>query len=332
MTRLKKHFSVGAGWGRPRALKAVDDVSFEVGEGEAFGIVGESGSGKSTLAMSIVRLYEPTDGAIRFLGRDIAHLSQRELRPLRRGVQMIFQDTKASLNPRLRVRDCVAEPLITHGVAPRERQARLVRLMELVGLGPEYLDRFPHELSGGQRQRVGIARALAIEPKLIIADEPVSALDVSIQAQILNLLKTLQRDLKLTFILISHELGVVSYFCDRVAVMYLGRIVEMGPTESVLSSPRHPYTRALVNAIPNPDPRARRQPVPLRGEIPSPLDPPPGCPFHTRCPVKIGPICETEEPSPRPVHGTGWAACHLLDDASRPSELPDLARSADSSF
>jgi oligopeptide/dipeptide ABC transporter ATP-binding protein len=310
---LRKHFSLQVGGFRRRAaqvVRAVDGVSFRVEQGEALGLVGESGSGKSTLARTILRLYEPTSGSIEFNGVEIAHLSQRELRPYRRKMQMVFQDTKSSLNPRLRLRDIIAEPLITYRL--RSRPAKVAELMAMVGLGEEYLGRYPHQLSGGQRQRVGVARAIALDPELIIADEPVSALDVSIQAQILNLLKGLQRRLRLTFILVAHDFGVVSHFADRVAVMYLGRVVELGPTETMMTGPSHPYTRALLAAVPNPDPRITGERIVLAGEIPSPLNPPGGCPFHTRCPVKIGRICEEEAPPEYATGDSGWAACHLL--------------------
>jgi oligopeptide/dipeptide ABC transporter ATP-binding protein len=312
VTDVKKHFPVRKDktWGgETKLLKAVDGVTFSVERGEAFGLVGESGSGKSTLARTILRLYEPTSGTMTFRGVDISQLPEKELRPLRRHMQMIFQDTKSSLNPRLRIKDIIAEPLITHKL-PHTRD-RLEALIKRAGLGEQFLDRFPHQLSGGQRQRIGIARALALDPELIVADEPVSALDVSIQAQILNLMKSLQEEGQ-TFILIAHDVSVVTYFCQRVAVMYLGRVVEMGPGRDVMEEPQHPYTQALVSAVPHPDPRSRRKRIVLQGEIPSPMNPPKGCSFHTRCPVKIGRICEEEAPPPYPRANGGWAACHLL--------------------
>ncbi|MCC6943147.1 MAG: ABC transporter ATP-binding protein [Thermomicrobiales bacterium] len=313
VTDLSKHFSLRKErlWGgEPQVLRAVDNVTFEVGRGESFGLVGESGSGKSTLARSILRLHEPTSGRIVFRGTDITHLPERDLRPLRRHMQMVFQDTKSSLNPRLRIRDIVAEPLVTHKLP--HSAADVNELMDKAGLSEVFLDRFPHQLSGGQRQRVGIARALALSPELIVADEPVSALDVSIQAQILNLLKVLQSEMGITFLLIAHDISVVTYFCQRVAVMYLGKVVELGPSREVMGNPSHPYTRALVSAVPRTDPRSRRSRIVLRGEIPSPLSPPTGCPFHTRCPVKIGPICSEVAPPAYPTASGGWAACHLL--------------------
>jgi oligopeptide/dipeptide ABC transporter ATP-binding protein len=322
VTDVAKHFPVRKEHlfgGEKKVLKAVDGVTFSVEQGESFGLVGESGSGKSTLARTILRLYEPTTGTVRFRGVDISQISERELRPLRRHMQMIFQDTKSSLNPRLKIRDIIAEPLITHHL-PHTRD-RLESLIKRSGLNETFLDRFPHTLSGGQRQRIGIARALALEPELIVADEPVSALDVSIQAQILNLMKSLQQESGLTFILIAHDVSVVTYFCQRVAVMYLGRVVEMGPGKAVMQSPHHPYTQALVTAVPHPDPRSRRSRIVLQGEIPSPLNPPKGCPFHTRCPVKIGRICEEQVPPPYPTPNGGWAACHLLANRSTGAAL-----------
>ena len=313
---LTMHFPVkGSLWGaRGGAVRAVDGVSFTVDQGEAFGLVGESGSGKSTLARTLMRLHRPTAGAIRFAGRDLAGAAEHELRPVRRDMQMIFQDTKSSLNPRLRVRDIIAEPLITHGL--EHRREAVLALLHQVGLDDRHVDRFPHQLSGGQRQRVGIARALALSPKFIVADEPVSALDVSIQAQILNLMKRLQRELGIAFLLIAHDISVVSYFCDRVAVMYLGRIVEIGPGRTVMRMPSHPYTQALVSAVPFPDPTLERSRITLRGEIPSPLNPPPGCRFHTRCPVRIGAICDEEPPPTYETAAGGTAGCHLLAPGS----------------
>ena len=310
---LATHFPVkGALWGGGRgAVRAVDGVSFTIAPGEAFGLVGESGSGKSTLARTLMRLHKPTAGTAHFSGIDLAHASERELRPVRRDMQMIFQDTKSSLNPRLRVRNIVAEPLITHDLD--HSRSAILALLHQVGLDERHIDRFPHQLSGGQRQRVGIARALALRPRFIIADEPVSALDVWIQAQILNLMKRLQRELGITFLLIAHDVSVVSYFCDRIAVMYLGRIVEVGPGRTLMREPSHPYTQALVSAVPLPDPALERSRVPLRGEIPSPLNPPAGCRFHTRCPVRIGPVCDDEQPQDYPTPVAGTASCHLLD-------------------
>ena len=310
---LATHFPVkGTLWGGGGGVvRAVDGVSFSVARGEAFGLVGESGSGKSTLARTLMRLHKPTAGTAHFAGIDLVGASERELRPVRRDMQMIFQDTKSSLNPRLRVRNIIAEPLITHDLD--HARPAILALLHQVSLDERHIDRFPHQLSGGQRQRVGIARALALRPKLIVADEPVSALDVSIQAQILNLMKRLQRELGIAFLLIAHDVSVVSYFCDRIAVMYLGRIVEVGPGRTLMQKPSHPYTQALVSAVPLPDPTLERRRVTLRGEIPSPLNPPAGCHFHTRCPVRIGPICDDEQPPDYPTPAAGKAGCHLLD-------------------
>ncbi len=314
---LATHFPVRGALRRTGGgvVRAVDGVSFSVAAGEAFGLVGESGSGKSTLARTLMRLHRPTSGTASFAGVDLARAGERELRPLRRDMQMIFQDTKSSLNPRLRVRNIVAEPLITHDLD--HGRPALLSLLHQVGLDERHIERFPHQLSGGQRQRVGIARALALRPRFIIADEPVSALDVSIQAQILNLMKRLQRELGIAFLLIAHDVSVVSYFCDRIGVMYLGRIVEIGPGRTLMQQPSHPYTRALVSAVPLPDPTLERGRVTLRGEIPSPLNPPAGCRFHTRCPVRIGAICDDVQPPDYPTPTAGMAGCHLLDPQRR---------------
>ncbi|MBM3289132.1 MAG: ATP-binding cassette domain-containing protein [Candidatus Hydrogenedentes bacterium] len=268
-------------------VRAVDGVTLHVGAGETVGLVGESGCGKSTLARSVVRLIHPTTGSIRFDGRDLATLPRAELRALRPSIQMVFQDPYASLNPRMTVFDALAEPMIAHGLATRrDAPARVAGLMERVGLAARWVRKYPHEFSGGQRQRIAIARALALRPKLAIADEPVSALDVSVQAQILNLIAELCREEQLSLLLISHDLSVVKHLSDRIAVMYLGRIVELGPAEDVYYRPRHPYTRALINAVPVPDPSRKRHRAAalLQGDPPSPLDPPAGCAFHPRCP------------------------------------------------
>ena len=312
---LVKHFPIKAGIvfdheiGR---VRAVDGVSFDVAEGETLGLVGESGCGKSTLCRSILQLLEPTSGSVRFDGREIVGLRGRRLQPLRREMQMIFQDPYASLNPRKRVGDIVGDPLRLHGLASGQELKRQVQeLLERVGLGPEHYGRFPHEFSGGQRQRIGIARALALRPKLIIADEPVSALDVSIQAQIINLLDELQDEFKLTYVFVAHDLGVIRHVSDRIAVMYLGKIVEIGPAERVYSNPIHPYTLSLLASLPIPDPRENRQrePMVLEGDLPSPADPPDACRFHTRCPYATE-ICSEVEPE-LVHHGHGhWAACH----------------------
>jgi oligopeptide/dipeptide ABC transporter ATP-binding protein len=292
-------YPVRSGWlGRSRRLQAVNDVSFEVATGETVGLVGESGCGKSTIARALLGLEKPCAGTIRFANRDVTRAAGDELRFLRRGVQMVFQDPYGSLNPRLRIGAVLAEVLAANtSLRPLARQARVLQLLELVGLGREHINRFPHQLSGGQRQRVGIARALAVEPKLILADEPVSALDVSVQAQVINLFLDLQTRLELAYLFIAHDLAMVEYLSDRVLVMYLGRIVEAAPTASLFRSPRHPYTRALLAAIPDVANTARRAaPNPLAGDVPSPLAPPSGCAFHPRCPLAQE-ICKRKNPA-----------------------------------
>jgi oligopeptide transport system ATP-binding protein len=315
VNNLVKHFPIKSGLlidHQVGAVQAVDDVSFDVREGETLGLVGESGCGKSTLCRTIVKLLEPTSGSIRFEGTEIAELSRKNLRPLRRQMQMIFQDPYASLNPRKRVGQIVGDPLKLHGMASGSSLKREVQeLLERVGLSAEHYNRFPHEFSGGQRQRIGIARALALRPRLVIADEPVSALDVSIQAQIINLLDDLQDEFKLTYVFVAHDLGVVRHVADRVAVMYLGKIVEIGPADDVYENPIHPYTVSLLSAVPIPDPRENRERehVVLEGDVPSPANPPAACRFHTRCP-RASDICSEVEPDlveHRPRH---WAACH----------------------
>jgi oligopeptide/dipeptide ABC transporter ATP-binding protein len=313
------------------AVHAVDGVSFDINEGETFGLVGESGCVKSTLARVITRLHEPTAGSVRFRGQDISGLSSRELKPLRRELQMIFQDPYSSLNPRKTVGSIIGEPFAIHGMltGAGERKRAVQELMEQVGLNPEHYNRFPHEFSGGQRQRIGVARAIALKPKLIVADEPVSALDVSIQAQILNLLKDLQRELGLTIVFIAHDLSVVRYMCDRIAVMYLGKIVELADSEALYSHPRHPYTGALMSAVPVPSPgkTLQRQGRVLGGDVPSPTNPPPACRFHTRCP-KCQEVCTLEEPLLEPKEGGNVAACHFpLTDAEVLERVPS-ARAA----
>jgi oligopeptide/dipeptide ABC transporter ATP-binding protein len=313
-TDVHRHFGVrGTGVVRREiaAVRAVDGVSLEVRAGETLGLVGESGCGKSTLGRALLRLTDLTSGRIEFEGRDISALSRSALRPVRREMQMVFQDPYASLNPRKRVSSIVGMPLRIHKACPRgEIPERVRELLRLVGLRPEHADRYPHEFSGGQRQRIGIARALALRPKLVIADEPVSALDVSVQAQVVNLLEDLQDELGLTYVFVAHDLSVVRQVSDRIAVMYLGKLVELGPAERVSSLPVHPYTEALLSAVPVPDPDARRERIVLRGDVPSPISPPSGCRFHPRCPHATD-ICRTEEPPLVPHLPNGHlAACH----------------------
>ncbi len=326
---LKRYFAAGPArlFGRAATqVKAVDDVSFALAAGETLGLVGESGCGKSTLGRTILRLIEPTAGEIRYEGRDIVGLHGGALRELRRHLQMVFQDPYSSLNPRLRVGAAIREPLdIYREGTAAERRQRVDELLDLVGLNPSFAARYPHELSGGQRQRVGIAAALALKPRVIVADEPVSALDVSVQAQILNLLHRVQQEMRLALIFISHNLSVVEHVSDRVAVMYLGKIVETAPTATLFAAPQHPYTKVLLAAIPVPDPTRQLRPVPLTGEIPSPLDPPRGCHFHPRCPEALE-VCGRVEPSLQ-EYALGCAvACHV---AARRLGLPNPIEDTD---
>jgi len=317
---LKKHFPISSGIILQRqvgAVKAVDDVSFNIYRGETLGMVGESGCGKSTTGRTVLQLYKPTEGSVVFEGQELTTMGSQDLRKMRRRMQMIFQDPFASLNPRMSVGSIVSEPLRIHKTITNkaEMQEYVEALLERVGLNPYYVNRYPHEFSGGQRQRIGIARALALRPSFIVADEPISALDVSIQAQVVNLLEELQDEFNLTYLFIAHDLSMVRHICDRVAVMYLGKIVEMGPTEEVYENPLHPYTQALLSAVPVPDPmvEATRQRIILRGDVPSPARPPIGCNFNTRCPVAIEGICY-QEPDPPLIEITPghFAACHRV--------------------
>lgn len=314
---LKKHFPIKRGIFRREvgAVKAVDGVNFDIFRGDTFGLVGESGCGKSTTGRVILRLYEATDGKIIFEGKEITEISQKEMRKLRPRMQMIFQDPHASLNPRMTVGSIVGEPLSEHSnMKGNERRERVEELLELVGLDPAFSNRYPHEFSGGQRQRIGIARALALNPDFIICDEPIAALDVSIQAQVVNLLEELQDKLGLTYLFISHDLSMIRHIADRLAVMYLGKIVELTDQESLYREPLHPYTQALLSAVPIADPvlEEKREQIILVGDIPSPANPPTGCRFHTRCPISVE-ICSQEEPEWRELRPGHMVACHLAE-------------------
>ena len=312
---LQKYFPVTRGIRQKTEgmLKAVDGISFDLYRGETLGLVGESGCGKTTAGRTIVRLYEPTGGTVRLHGQDIFSLSEKEMLPVRRQIQMIFQDPYSSLNPRMTVGDTITEALEIHGLAAGRRNERVGELLDMVGLGHEMAGRYPHEFSGGQRQRIGVARALAVEPQVIICDEPVSALDVSIQAQVINLLEELQEKLGLTYLFISHDLAVVRHISHRVAVMYLGKLVEVAPSDQIYDNPLQPYTEALMSAIPIPDPKveSQRQRIILTGDVASPIDLPPGCRFASRCP-KVEDRCRQEEPAMVDVGGGHLVACHLV--------------------
>jgi oligopeptide transport system ATP-binding protein len=314
ISHVRVHFPVQSGLFRgPRAwVKAVDDVSFDLAPGETLGLVGESGCGKTTLGRAIMRLIEPTAGNIRFDGTDITGLKGSALRALRRGFQMIFQDPFGSLDPRMTVGEILGEALEIHDLArePAVRQRRIGDLLEAVGLSASHIQRYPHEFSGGQRQRIGIARALAVEPRLIVCDEPVSALDVSVQAQIVNLLQDLQRERGLAYLFVAHDLAVIEHISRRVMVMYLGQVMELAEAKSLVQSPKHPYTQALISAVPSLSEPSRRQRTVLGGDVPSPINPPAGCPFHPRCPVAED-RCRVEKPVLRPLNSTHWVACHL---------------------
>jgi peptide/nickel transport system ATP-binding protein len=325
---LRKYFPIQKGVTRRVVghVRAVDDVSFEIREGETLGLVGESGCGKTTAARSILRAHVPTGGEILFRTAggepvDLARLSRRELGPLRRQIQMIFQDPYASLNPRMTISDIVGEPLLVNGLKDRRaRTERVTEMLQLVGLRPEYMQRFPHAFSGGQRQRIGIARALALHPRLVVADEPVSALDVSVQAQILNLMLDLQRQLRLTYLFIGHNLSVVKHVCDRVAVMYVGKIVESATAQELFSAPKHPYTAALMAAVPVPDPRRRIGGVELQGEVASPANPPSGCYFHPRCPHAVD-LCRTQAPVLEEISPGHLVRCHRARELTLQREM-----------
>ena len=312
---LVKQFPISGGiFGRVvDRVHAVDGVSFDLAAGETLGVVGESGCGKSTTGRCILRLIEPTSGEVWFEGKSVTKASKTELRALSRDMQIIFQDPYASLNPRMTVSAIIGEALTIHKLTktPQEYEARIVQLLQTVGLNADHMRRYPHEFSGGQRQRIGIARALAVNPKLLVCDEAVSALDVSIQAQVINLLEDLQEQFKLTYVFIAHDLSVVEHISDRVAVMYLGRIVELAPAQALYISPLHPYTEALLSAVPIPDPSIKRRRIMLQGDVPSPINPPSGCHFHTRCPIAQKPLCNTETPLLKQTGDGHFVACHL---------------------
>jgi oligopeptide transport system ATP-binding protein len=314
--KLQKYFPIRKGIVVQRHVgdvKAVDGVSFDIRRGETLGMVGESGCGKSTTGRTILRLLEPTAGKVTFEGKVLNDLSGEEMRKMRSEMQMIFQDPYASLNPRMRVGDIIGEPILIHGISNRvEREKRVRKLLDVVGLSPYHGARYPHEFSGGQRQRIGIARALSVNPKLIVCDEPVSALDVSIQAQVINLLEDLQNEFNLTYLFIAHDLSVVKHISDRVVVMYLGKMVELSESKELYKNPLHPYTIALLSAIPVPDPTVKKDRIILKGDVPSPVNPPSGCHFHTRCP-KVQEICKKQDPEFKDIGNGHYVACHFVD-------------------
>jgi len=312
---LQKSFSIKKGWfGADKYLRAVDGISFAINRGETFSLVGESGCGKSTTGRLVTRLLKPNGGEVWFDGQNIGGLSDNEMRPLRKNMQMVFQDPYASLNPRMKVKDLVAEPLLIHTkLSPQERDKLARELLETVGLSSLHAERYAHEFSGGQRQRIGIARALSVRPSLIVADEPVSALDVSIQSQVLNLLQDLQEEYGLTYLFISHDLSVVEHISDRIGVMYLGTLVETADKDTLYDRPLHPYTQALLSSVPVPDPSLKKERIILKGDLPSPVDPPSGCRFHTRCPACME-VCKQKEPVFREVEPGHQVACHLYDE------------------